>query len=246
MTFEPSESRFQLITPRFVMGLAIALVGVVLVLDRLNLAVASQILRFWPVAIVLTGGLIFVQSRKVGGGVNGIVVMIIGGWLLLNSLGIVRLRFWELFWPMILILIGTVLVVQTLKHRSKAAAGADADDTITIFAALSGVQRKSAARRFRGGEVSVFMGGGHIDLREATIPRGEEAVLDIFAVMGGCEILVPPSWSVATPLVPLMGGVEDKRLSALPQGVEATAGGLAPPRLVLRGLVMMGGVVIKS
>ena len=41
-----------------------------------------------------------------------------------------------------------------------------------------------------GGVVTAFLGGSHIDLRQATIPRGEEATLDIFAMMGGCEIIV--------------------------------------------------------
>jgi hypothetical protein len=58
-------------------------------------------------------------------------------------------------------------------------------------------------------------------------------------MMGGCEIIVPPSWEVATPIVPVMGGVEDKRV-----GVIATTG--PAPRLVLRGLLMMGGIVIRS
>ena len=233
-------------TPRLVVGLAIALFGVLLVLDRANLTLAAQVLRFWPAVLIVLGASIFAQSRKVGGGVNGIVLMALGGWLLLNSLGILRISVWQLFWPMILIAIGTILVVQTVRRRGDTASGTEAADTLTIFAVLSGVKRTSTAARFRGGEVTLFMGGGHIDLRQATIPRGEEAVLDIFGVMGGCEISVPDSWTIATPIVPVMGGVEDKRLPSLPAGVESAAGGLAAPRLVLRGIIVMGGIQIKS
>ena len=94
-------------TPRLIIGLAIALFGVVLVLDRLNLVIADQVLRWWPLVIVAVGALIFSQSRRVGGGINGVIVMIIGGWLLLNSVGILRVRFWEMFWPLVLVGIGS-------------------------------------------------------------------------------------------------------------------------------------------
>jgi predicted membrane protein len=232
-------------TPRLVVGLAIALFGLVLVLDRLNLVVAGRILRFWPAVLIVVGVMMFVRTRRVGGGVNGIIVTLIGGWLLLNSIGTVQVRFWEMFWPIVLIAIGSALVMQTVRHRD-ASASPDSDDTVTIFAVMSGTKRRSSAARFRGGEVTLFMGGGQIDLRQATIPYGEEAVLDIVAVMGGCELVVPSSWTVATPIVPIMGAVEDKRLPPLPDGNIGAAGGLAAPRLVLRGFVMMGGVEIKS
>lgn len=233
-------------TPRLIIGLAIALFGVVLLLDRFDLAIAGEVLRFWPTVLIAVGAAIYAQSRKVGGGVNGIILMIVGSWLLLSSLDIVRVSVWQLFWPMVLITVGTILVTQTLRQRGNGAAGSDANDTITAFAVMSGVKRVVTSDRFRGGELTLFMGGGQIDLRQATIPRGEAAVLDVFAVMGGCEIFVPDTWTISVPLVAVMGGVDDKRLPALPTGVESAAGGLAPPRLVLRGLVMMGGIEIKS
>ena len=234
-----------MLTPRLLVGLAIALFGVVLVLDRLNLAVAGQVLQFWPAVIIAVGALLFVQSRHVGGGANGVIVMIIGAWLLLNSLGIVQVRFWELFWPIVLIGIGTMLVMQTLRKRSRDASGIDTDDTINIFAVLSGAKRMSASTRFRGGEVTAFMGGYQIDLRQAIIPPGEEAALDIFTAMGGGEIIVPPSWTVTTPIVAVMGGIDDKRIPPL-GGVVDSIGGKPAPRLVLRGLLTMGGIEIKS
>lgn len=240
------ERRGGVLTPRLLVGLAIALFGVVLVMDRLNLVMADQVLRWWPAVIVAVGALLYTQSRHVGGGVNGIIVMIIGGWLLLNTLGILQVRFWELFWPMVLIGIGAALVAQSMRRRNRESAGADVDDSITAFAVLGGVKRSSLATRFRGGEVTAFMGGAHIDLRQATIPPGEEAVLDIFAVMGGCEIVVPSSWTVATPIVPVMGGIDDKRLAPLPGTAEAPLGGRPAPKLVLRGLLLMGGIEIKS
>ena len=113
-----------------------------------------------------------------------------------------------------------------------------------MFAVWSSVRRTSAASPFRGGDITAIMGGGQLDLRLATIPPGEEAVLDIVAVMGGVEILVPSDWEVSTPILPFMGGVEDKRFPPLhdPNAPHKGPGG----RLVLRGLVMMGGVHIKS
>jgi predicted membrane protein len=230
-------------TPRLIVGLAIALFGVVLVLDRLNLVVADQLLRWWPAVIVAVGAMMFAQSQRVGGGINGVIVMLIGGWLLLNTAGIVRIRFWEMFWPMVLIGIGATLVLQAMRRRTREVSGADVDSTVTVFAVLSGVKRVSSAARFRGGEVTAFMGGAELDLRQATIPPGEEAVLDIFAIMGGAEIKVPPTWTVSTPLVPVMGGIDDKRLPPVP-GTEST--GQPAPRLVLRGLLLMGGVDIKN
>jgi predicted membrane protein len=233
-----------LLTPRLLVGLAIALFGVLLVFDRLNLAVAGQVLRFWPAVIIAVGALLFKQSRQVGGGANGVILMIVGSWLLLNSLGIVRVGFWELFWPIVLIGIGAALVLQAMRQRDREAGG-DSDDTLNIFAVLGGAKRSSLSTRFRGGEVTAFMGGYQIDLRQATIPPGEEAVLEIFTAMGGGEILVPTTWTVATPIVPVMGGVDDKRVAPLPGAIDIT-GGKAAPRLVLKGLILMGGLEIKS
>jgi predicted membrane protein len=237
--------RGNLMTPRFIIGLAIALFGVVLVLDRLNLVVADQALRLWPVVIVAIGAMMFSQSRRAGSGVNGVIVMIIGGWLLLNSTGVVRVGFWEMFWPMILIGIGSVLVLQAFRRHTRESSGTDADNTLTVFAVMSGVKRTSTAARFRGGEITAVMGGAQLDLRMATIPPGEEATLDVFAIMGGFELFVPSSWTIATPVVPVMGAVEDKRLPPLP-GSADDLGGKAAPRLVLRGLILMGGIEIKS
>ena len=70
--------RGSMMTPRLIVGLAIALFGVVLVFDRLNLVVADQALRWWPAVIVAIGAVIFNQSRRVGGGINGVIVMVIG------------------------------------------------------------------------------------------------------------------------------------------------------------------------
>src|SRR5262245_4347287 len=117
-------------TPRLIVGLAIALFGVVLVLDRLNLVIADPVLHWWPLVSVGVGARIFRRSRRVGGGINGIIVMVIGGWLLLTSVGLVRLRFWEMFWPLVLIGIGSVLVMQAMRRHTREATGVRADDTL--------------------------------------------------------------------------------------------------------------------
>src|SRR5262249_10537224 len=120
----------------------------------------------------------------------------------------------------------------TRAFRSDAEPGAVA----SALAVMSGVKVVSNSKNFRGGELTAIMGGCHVDLRDATL-AGNEAVIDIFAIMGGIEMRVPDNWNVIINVVPFMGGYEDKtRRPADP----------AAPRLMLRGFVMMGGIDIRN
>jgi hypothetical protein len=76
-----------------------------------------------------------------------------------------------------------------------------------------------------------------VDLRKASIAPGTEAVIDVFAFWGGIDIKVPEDWTVVNRVVPLMGGIEDKTLAPQPP---------TGKRLVLRGIVVMGGVSVKN
>jgi hypothetical protein len=234
-----------LVTPRLIVGVGLATFGLVLTLDRLGLVEADILLRFWPVILIAIGVLQYRNAPAPHAGarsVNGVIWIVIGVWLLLNSLRILHVGFWELFWPLVLIVIGVNLVMQTLR-RSEAVAAGVADERLSVFAVLSGGKR-TIVGPFRGGEITGFMGGTQIDLRQATIPPGEAVRLEVFAVMSGCDLVVPSSWIVSTPAVVLLGGIEDKRLPALPEASAAPR--TPPPQLILSGFLMMGGITIKS
>jgi predicted membrane protein len=244
-------------TPRLVLGLGVALFGVVLMLDRLGMVDAGSVLRLWPLILIAIGLQQFFNPRETRTGralpVNGIVLMAIGGILLLNSFGVLRVSIWELFWPAVLIALGVRLMTRPAMRGRVVAEASGPDATVpssdigAVFAVLSGVKRVSAPQPFHGAEVTTFMGGALLDLRQAILAPGAEAMLDVFAVMGGCELLIPPHWIVSAPIVAVMGGVDDKRITTSPGVIEQSraAGGPAP-RLVIRGFVMMGGVTIRS
>jgi len=78
-----------------------------------------------------------------------------------------------------------------------------------------------------------------LDLRQATIAPGQDAVIDVFTVMGGVVLRVPAEWTVDVQAVPLMGAIKDQRAQS-PQ-----TGTTAAPHLVVRGSIMMGGLTIE-
>jgi predicted membrane protein len=256
MTSSSPDLRESVFSPRLLLGLGVAIFGVVLMLDRLDLVDAGSVLRFWPLILIAIGLQQFFNPREHVGGrrvpVNGIIWMAIGTLLLLNSFDLLHVSIWRLFWPAVLIALGVRLMMRPGLRTRYASAAPDAgtaasSDIGTVFAVLGGTKRVAAPQPFSGAEVTTFMGGAMLDLRQALLSPGAEAVLDVFAVMGGCELLVPPHWVVSAPIVAIMGGVDDKRLVSRPSVIEeATAASAAPPRLVVSGFVMMGGVTIRS
>jgi hypothetical protein len=64
------------------------------------------------------------------------------------------------------------------------------ESTFSDTAFLSGIERKYDSSTFQHGEAEAFLGGIDLDFRDATI-EGDEARLDVTAVMGGVKIRVP-------------------------------------------------------
>src|SRR5690606_41737125 len=106
--------------------------------------------------------------------------------------------------------------------------------TCSDLAFWAGVERKVSTTSFRRADLTAIMGGIQMDFRNASI--NGEAVIDLFVLMGGVEIRVPPDWNVTNQIVAVMGGLQD----------HSTGPADSPHRLILRGFVVMGGAEVKT
>lgn len=233
MTTEASRPVF---SAHLVFGLVVIAVGVLFTLDNLNVMDGGMYLsRYWPAGLIAIGAAKMVESRVRGSGLmGGALFAAVGTWLLLDNLRLIEAGFWD-FWPVLLVIAGAMIVWQGLHVGRVRPASADHDSVISAVAVLSGVNRGSNSPSFRGGELTAFMGACEIDLRQAAIDG--EAVMDVFAMWGGIDIRVPDDWRVIGHVTPLLGGFDDR--TRPPQSATAHT-------LIIRGVVIMGGIEIKN
>jgi hypothetical protein len=111
----------------------------------------------------------------------------------------------------------------------------DAND-VRLVAIFSPVAFHSTATAFRGGTLDCWYGGGIIDLRDATLDSAG-AHLDVKAVFGGAQIIVPRDWRVEIDGNGI-GGARDVRPS---RDLPVTA-----PLLTITSFVLFGGIGVSS
>jgi hypothetical protein len=223
-----------------VFGSAVIALGVLFMLDNLGIADAGEVLRWWPTVLIAYG---VARLSGIGCRANlsaGLLFTLGGSWWLLHNLGVLRLGIGA-FWPVMLILVGFSMVTAASRRRRVdtapgSASAAESGSRINAFAFWSSNERKIASQDFRGGDVTAVMGGHDIDLRNARLADGP-ASLDLLVWMGGIELFVPEDWEVVNQAVVVMGAIQDQTRARVgePKG-----------RLVLHGLVLMGGVEIKN
>ncbi|HEX9984832.1 MAG TPA: DUF5668 domain-containing protein [Thermoanaerobaculia bacterium] len=221
------------ITPKLLFGLGVMALGLLWTLDNLDILESERITIWWPVVLILIGLVKLFDDR--GGRGAGIILTLVGAVILLGNLDIVNWNVFELI-PLIIAGVGAKLVWDALvRRRERTSADHDPGSTVSAFAMMAGIKRRNISTSFRGGDVNAIMGGVELDLREAKIPDGQEAVLDTFAFWGGIEITVPHNWRVVGQVMPLMGGFVDNTVS-----------GGSGPVLTVRGAAVMGAVEVKN
>lgn len=166
--------------------------------------------------------------------------VVIGLVFIAIGLGIIfNFNIGKYLFPAILIIIGlSMLFGQNNSWNNNGSTQATREKEIEATAVFSSVNRKIESTDFKGGKVDVVFGGGEIDFRKAKIVKDEPAEVEVNAVFGGVEIIVPENWTVNSSITGVFGGVENT--AKLP------AQGKEQGRLNLKGAAVFGGVTIKN
>jgi predicted membrane protein len=114
--------------------------------------------------------------------------------------------------------------------------GFSSEDFIDATTILGGIHKNILSKNFKGGDITIFMGGAEINLSQADIQG--TASLDITQIMGGTKIIVPPHWEVRSQLTSVFGNIEDKRTNI----------GITDPNkvLIIDGSSVFGGIEIRN
>ena len=111
------------------------------------------------------------------------------------------------------ILIGIVLfnvlavaAAQVAKRRLPSYGDQDSE-TFALVAAMDGIEFVSRSAALRSGSGTAVMGGIAIDLTE--VQSADTVTLDLKAIMGGIDVLVPAHWRVEMASTSIMGGTEN-------------------------------------
>ena len=215
-------------------GLLLLSIGSLLFAQNLDLLNLRQYWRYWSVIPLVVGLVKLLSSGSRGDKAFGVALTIFGGSQLAKALG---------YWSpgpadvvaVIFIAVGGYFIVRGLFGRPESEVAPDSNEWISAIAIMAGFERSNNSPNFRGADLTAIMGGCEIDLRKASLRA--PASIDVFVMWGGVALRVPEDWTVELQGMPLLGALVDK---THPPPV-ATA-----KRLLIRGVVLMGGVEIKN
>ena len=232
--------RSKRLIPGILPALIVIGIGVLFLLNNLNIVSMHDVWRYWPVILIAAGLVKIVDSPGSNGRVTGGIMVGVGALFLADNFGFLNLS-WENFWALALIGAGVVMLWSRLTPPRAGIpnmATAAHEGTLNEYAVFGGVDRKVTTDDFRGGQVTALFGGVGIDLRRAGM-RGDSAVIDVTSMFGGVQFKVPQNWIVVSNVFAIFGGFGNK-------SVEPSADMPGVKRLYIKGTSTFGGVEVKN
>lgn len=235
-----SNTKSESMTPKSgIFGLILILAGLVIIGDQFDLFPqrARDILFSWQ-SLLIALGLIFLAKRE--GKLTGIILILIGTFFILPRFTVVPYDYMKLFWPVLLILVGLLIVFRGIFNKGMSfnatTMNGDAIEDVNVF---GGHDRIITNENFQGGEIVNVFGGGKYNLLESKLAPGNN-VLEVVMIFGGSKIIVPQDWNVKVEVAAVFGGFSDKRI--------IPAGGVKNNErtLIIKGVAIFGGGDISS
>lgn len=216
-------------------GVTIVALGGVLLLRNLEIIKFDSWNVFWgtvwAAGLVLAGLVTIVSSRKLLTRAWGLLLMAAGVSIGLNTYGVIDVSIWKLFWPVVLIAVGLMMVFSIGSANRKRAeeSGTNDNEKVAIFYG----EESRVRGDYTGGSLTAVFGGVDLDLRQAKIKDG--AVIDVFTFCGGINISLPDDVIVENGVRGVLGGSDDK---TVPKPS-------AKKTIYLKGECVLGGLEIK-
>ncbi|MCF6351878.1 MAG: cell wall-active antibiotics response protein [Cyclobacteriaceae bacterium] len=194
----------------------------------------------WYNWLILIGIIVLIKHPQK---TSGYILLGIGGFFFARDLDFIPYVEIRLLWPLFLIGAGIYYIIrQQSKDMPKGEKPDGSMDFIDDTNLFSGGDVVIESDNFRGGRVSSMFGGGNYNLTKAKLSPDTTNVLDVFAMFGGSNFIVPPDWNVRIEVTAIFGGFSDKRQISNQPTVE----GDPKKELFIKGFVMFGGGEVKS
>jgi predicted membrane protein len=231
---------------KFAFGFVVVIAGALLLAFNFDILPMAwkHIIFSWQM-LLITLGVVSLIGREGRG--PGIILVLIGGFFLMPEIFDFHISFIKVFWPVLLIIIGVMILFGHGRHRDHRwhRRGDNykdpsnlSDGYINQENIFSGTKHRVVHQEFKGGRISNIFGGSEIDLTQATLAEGRN-VLSIECIFGGVTLIVPSDWKVVVEMSAILGGFQDKR-TVVNEKPDATR------VLVIRGSAVFGGGEIKS
>lgn len=210
----------------------------------------------WHSLFILTGIYTLVRKRYMAGS----ILLLIGVYLLGNSLMVLPYNTQMMLWPLVLVLIGLFFLrphrnkrwekhkmyrARMVKKMMDKKMGIQEEQQCQMEGgflnsdnSLGAVRQVVLDEIFKGANIRNYFGGSTIDLRHTHIAPGE-TYIDIDCNWGGIELYIPADWKVRIECNCFCGGCEDKRWRGAEPKQDAGV-------LVIRGNINFGGLEIKD
>jgi hypothetical protein len=223
---------------RLIPAIIVIGIGVLFLLNNLNILYFSEWVRYWPVILIAIGLVKLVDANTPSGHVAGAIFVGVGAILLGQTLGFLNVAMHDL-WPLFLIGAGLLMLFNRDSwHGVVRGPGIYAHGRMREASVFGGGKRQVNTQDFTGGHIDAVFSGYQIDLRGATM-AADSATLNIGAVFAGIEIRIPETWSVVIEGDGVFGTLEDKTIQPSPQ-----TPGLK--RLFIKGAAVFGSVEVKN
>ncbi|MEP1033992.1 DUF5668 domain-containing protein [Ekhidna sp.] len=212
---------------RAIIGFILVFIGAIFLLDNLGFDIDIPYYLFsWPAVFVVLG----IVNLISGNGRAAIIFFGLAIIFYLHYYNVIRIG--EI-WPVILIAIGLSFILRKKSGpRRISESGEDFFDEVAIF---GGTERKFVSENLQGGKITCVFGGSEIDLRGSKAQDG--AVIEIFCMFGGVELMLPEDWKVNMDATAIFGGFSDARKNVTNS---------SKTTVHIKGFTMFGGGEIKN
>ncbi|WP_340073982.1 LiaF transmembrane domain-containing protein [Leptobacterium sp. I13] len=222
---------------RSIIGFIFIAIGGILIAKKAGIVPESinHIIISWQMLLILIGTINIITRENYRA---GLILISIGTFFILPKIFNIPFEVREMFWPAIFVVIGVLMISVRNRHRS-IGRGESSENFIDLINIFSGGKRKITSEKFIGGKVTSILGGSEIDLTSANIQE-KEAIIDVYTMFGGCEIVVPRDWDVQVEVTSIFGGFDDKR------GLIENSKDASAKVLKIKGYTIFGGGEVKS
>jgi predicted membrane protein len=226
---------------RVYFGIFLIAIGGLWILERLNLIpeVWENIFISWQMLLIGIGVFSLIGGNKT----TGVVLIMIGGFFLIDEVYEIPRTLRQIGWPVLIIGVGVALLITHGRRKNEpkftghvSQEGMDYFDDLVVF---GGREIFVNSQSFYGGKTTSMFGGTEYDLRQAKLSENG-AIIDCVALFGGCGFKVPPDWTIKNEVTAIFGAFTDKRGATFGQVVTNPS-----KTLIIRGFSAFGGVEIK-